>query len=233
MFYDLHMHSCLSPCADDDMTPNNICNMAVLKGLEMIAVTDHNSCKQLPAIDKVAKNLPLRLLYGCEIQTQEEVHVLGIFNELGKSQTIQKWLDERMPNIKNDEDYFGHQYVMNENDELIEKEGRLLLVSIDASIEETIQAIHDFGGKVIIAHVLDRQNSITTQLGFIPDGLAYDGLEVKTNEQKLRVLESHPWIIEESTHWFVDSDAHRLIDISEPDYFLQKHVVRELWGDGK
>ena len=231
MFYDLHMHSCLSPCADDDMTPNNICNMAMLKGLELIALTDHNSCKQLPALDKVASNLPLHVLYGSEIQTQEEVHVLGIFDELSKTTQLQKYLDDKMPNIQNDEDYFGHQYVMNEKDEVIEKEDRLLLVSIDATIEEVVDKIHSFGGKVIIAHVMDRLNSITTQLGFIPDGLDYDGLEIKTLDQKEKVIETHPWISEDSTYWFIDSDAHRLIDISEADHALEKHIANELWGD--
>ena len=71
MFYDLHMHSCLSPCAEDEMTPNNICGMALVKGLELIAVTDHNSVKQLPAVAKVAAGMGLKMLYGCELETAE------------------------------------------------------------------------------------------------------------------------------------------------------------------
>ena len=92
MYYDLHMHSCLSPCASDDMTPNNIVNMALIKELDLIAVTDHNSTKQLPAIDKVARELGLTLLYGVELETIEEVHVLGLFNTLEKSQSFQEWI---------------------------------------------------------------------------------------------------------------------------------------------
>ena len=231
MFYDLHMHSCLSPCADDDMTPNNICNMALIKELDIIALTDHNSTKQLAAIDKVCKELPLKLLYGAELQTSEEVHCLGIFNTLDKALQFQKWIDEKMPKVKNDVNYFGNQWIMNELDEVIEHEDNLLLVSLNASIEETVDAIHEYGGKAILAHVLDRQNSITTQLGFIPMGLAYDGIEVKSNEQKLRVLETHKWIKEEDTVWFIDSDAHQLINISEKDNFLQDSVFERLWGD--
>lgn len=231
MFYDLHMHSCLSPCADDDMTPNNICNMAVIKGLDIIALTDHNSTKQLPALDKVYRDLPLKLLYGSELQTSEEVHCLAIFNTLEKALNFQTWIDDKMPKVANDINYFGNQWIMNEKDEIVSIEDNLLLVSLTASIEETIDAIHKFNGKAILAHVLDRQNSITTQLGFIPMNLPYDGLEVKSNEQKLRVLESHKWIKEDDTIWFIDSDAHRLIDISEKENYLQDSIFNKLWGD--
>ncbi len=231
MFYDLHMHSCLSPCAEDAMTPNNICNMAFIKGLDLIAVTDHNSTKNLPAIDKVASSIGLKLLYGCELETSEEVHVLGLFNTLEKSQKFQEWIDSKMPNVPNDEEYFGYQWIMNERDEKIGDEKRLLLVSLNATLEETTDAVHAYGGRVILAHVLDRANSVTHQLGFIPMDLPYDGLEVKSDEQRLRVIASNPWVTEDSTNWFIDSDAHYLTDINEPDHFLRDSVFKKLWGD--
>ena len=95
------------------MTPNNICNMALIKGLDIIAVTDHNSTRQLPAVHEAAVNCGIRLLYGTEIQTSEEVHVLGLFRKLEDSQTFQTWIDERMPGIKNDPAFFGNQLLMN------------------------------------------------------------------------------------------------------------------------
>lgn len=231
MFYDLHMHSCLSPCADDAMTPNNICNMAFIKGLDLIAVTDHNSTKNLPAVDRVAASLGLKLLYGAELETSEEVHVLGLFNTLEKSQKFQEWIDLKMPEVKNDEEFFGHEWIMNEMDEKTGDETRLLLVSLNATLEETVDAIHEYGGRAILAHVLDRANSVTNQLGFIPMDLPYDGLEVKNDEQRLRVIAANPWITEDSTNWFIDSDAHYLTDISEPDHFLRDSVYRKLWGE--
>ena len=230
MIYDLHMHSCLSPCAEDEMTPNNIVNMAMIKGLELIAVTDHNSTKQLPAVAQVAETLGLKMLYGAELQTIEEVHVLGLFNTLEKSQEFQTWIDERMPDVANDENFFGHQWIMNAMDEKIGDEKRLLLVSLNATLEECTDAVHSYGGRVILAHVLDRQNSVTNQLGFIPMDLAYDGLEVKSEEQRLRVIRDNPWITEDSTDWFISSDAHRLIDISEADHYLRDSVFQKLWG---
>ena len=230
MFYDLHMHSCLSPCAEDEMTPNNICNMALIKGLDVIALTDHNSTKQLSSISKVAKSLNLNFIYGCEIQTVEEVHILGLFDSIEKTNKLQIWIDKHMPVIPNKVDFFGKQEICNELDEVIEIEDRLLLVSIDVSVEDTVKAIHDFGGKVVLAHVLDRENSITHQLGFIPKDLDYDGIEVKSLEQKQRVIDSHPWINEDSTVWFIDSDAHRLIDMSEKENELDDQIFKDWWG---
>lgn len=231
MFYDLHIHSCLSPCAEDEMTPNNICAMALVKGLELIAVTDHNSVKQLPSVAKVAERMELRMLYGCELETAEEVHVLGLFAKLDDAMSLQNWIDSVMSVIPNDVDYFGKQEIMDDNDQIIGSEPRLLLVSLEASLEETIDAIHSHGGKVVLAHVLDRANSVTRQLGFIPPGLKYDGLEVKSLEQKSQVLKTHSWITEDSTEWFIDSDAHRLGDISEPVNSIQESVFARLWGD--
>ena len=231
MFYDFHMHSCLSPCAEDEMTPNNICNMALIKGLEIIAVTDHNSTRQLGSIAKVAEAIGLPMLYGAELESSEEVHVLALFPTLEQAESIQGWIDEHLPGIPNRPDYFGNQLLMDEDDEVIGTEDRLLIVSLTADLEECVKTIHDHGGRAVLAHVLDRSNSVTNQLGFIPMDLEYDGLEIKSLEQKQRVLKTHPWIKEDSTHWFVDSDAHRLTDISEPENVITHDVIRELWGD--
>ena len=231
MFYDFHMHSCLSPCAEDEMTPNNICNMALIKGLDIIAVTDHNSTRQLRSISEVAGEIGLKMLYGTELESSEEVHCLGIFAKLEDAESLQEWIDSKMPNIPNRPDYFGNQLLMDSQDEVTGIEDRLLIVSLTADLAECVDAIHSHGGKAILAHVLDRANSVTHQLGFIPMDLPYDGLEVKTLEQKQRVLKSHPWIKEDSTFWFIDSDAHRLIDMSEPENVITHDVIRKLWGD--
>ncbi|MBQ6450363.1 MAG: PHP domain-containing protein [Solobacterium sp.] len=231
MFYDLHMHSCLSPCAENEMTPNNICNMALIKELDLIALTDHNSTKQLPAFVKAAESTGMKVLCGCEIQTIEEVHILGLFRRLEDTYPFQEWIDMHMPDIPNRTDFFGDQLICDENDQVIGTEDRLLLVSLDVSLEETVDKIHECGGAAVLAHVLDRENSVTNQLGFIPMGLPYDGLEVKTPEQKQRVLDTHPWIRENDTVWLIDSDAHRLIDISEREHEISDKDFSRLWGD--
>ncbi|MBR2990157.1 MAG: PHP domain-containing protein [Solobacterium sp.] len=230
MFYDLHMHSCLSPCAEDEMTPNNICNMAVIKGLDVIAVTDHNSFRQLPSVEIAARRAGIRLIYGAELESSEEVHMLSYFPTLEHTIRFQKWVDDHMPMIRNREDFFGHEWLLDGDDNYRETEKRLLLVSLDASLAECVDAVHEYGGKCVLAHVLDRKNSVTQQLGFIPMDLPYDGLEVKTPEQKQRVLDMHPWIKEDSTVWLCDSDAHRLIDMSEAVNELPAEVLSVLAG---
>ncbi len=231
MFYDFHIHSCLSPCAEDEMTPNNICNMALIKGLDIIAVTDHNSTRQLRSLSKAAEETGIKLLYGTELESSEEVHVLGIFPDLEAAEAFQPWIDERMPGIPNRPDFFGNQLMMDEEDRETGREDRLLIVSLTASLQECVDAIHSHGGRAILAHVLDRANSVTQQLGFIPMDLPYDGLEIKSPDQIQRILKTHPWIKADSTHWFIDSDAHRLVDISEPENIITHNEVNELWGD--
>ena len=231
MYYDLHIHSALSPCAENEMTPNNICNMALIKGLELIAVTDHNSVRQLPAFGECAQKAGIKCLYGAELQTSEEVHVLALFKQLEDALKLQPWIDERMPGIKNNIEFFGDQWVCNSEDEFVEQEERLLLVSLNATLEETIEEIHSLGGRAILAHVLDRENSIMNQLGFIPEGLKYDGLEIKKLEEIPRVLARNPWINEEETVWLTDSDSHRLIDIAEAEHYMTSATFNRLWGD--
>lgn len=231
MYYDLHIHSALSPCAENEMTPNNICNMALIKGLELIAVTDHNSVRQLPAFSVCAERVGIKALFGAELQTAEEVHVLALFRKLEDAMKLEPWLDEHMPVVPNKIDFFGDEWVMNENDEPITQEERLLLVSLDVTLEETIDKIHELGGRAVLAHVMDRENSVTTQLGFIPEGLHYDGLEIKSLEEIPRVLKRNPWIKEDATVWLVDSDAHRLIEISEAEQYMTSDVFNRLWGD--
>lgn len=231
MYYDLHIHSALSPCAENEMTPNNICNMALIKGLELIAVTDHNSVKQLRAFSIAAERAGIKALYGAELQTSEEVHVLALFKRLEDALKLEPWIDEHMPLIPNKIDFFGDQWICNQDDEFVEQEKNLLLVSLTANLEETIEKIHELGGRAILAHVVDRENSITNQLGFIPEDLAYDGLEIKSLGEIPRVLERNPWIKEEETIWLIDSDAHRLIDIAEKENYLTSETFKRLWGD--
>ena len=230
MFYDLHIHSCLSPCADDEMTPANILNMAIIKQLDLIAITDHNTTKQSLAVMAYAVDKDIEIIYGCELQTIEEVHVLGYFKTCEEIIAFQTWIDKKLPIVKNDIKYFGNQYVYNKNQVIASNEENLLLVSLNASLEECIDAIHQYHGKVVIAHVLDRQNSIVTQLGFIPESLSYDGLEIHSIEQKETVLKMHPWISENKTDWFYNSDAHQLIDINEPIYEKTAEQWQRFWG---
>ncbi len=228
MFYDFHIHSCLSPCSENDMTPNNIVNMALLKGLDMIAICDHNTTKQQKAIHEVAKLNSFKIMYGTEIQTIEEVHVCCYFKTLEDIENFQPWIDSKNMKIKNNEDYFGQQLILDSEDNIVGSEEYLLITSLNCTLNELCDAVHQAKGKVVLAHALDRANSITHQLGFIPKDCQFDGIEVKTIEQMNEVLKRHPWI--QNTTWFMNSDAHQLIDISEPCNSMSSVEFQNFWG---
>ena len=96
-YYDFHIHTALSPCGDDDMTPNNIVNMAVLKGLDAIAITDHNTAKNVPACVECAKDKPLVVIPGMEIETAEEIHMLALFDNTDALMRLDKIVSENSP----------------------------------------------------------------------------------------------------------------------------------------
>lgn len=227
-YYDLHIHSALSPCSDDDMTIHNIIQMSLIKELNMISITDHNSLRQYESIQKVSEQYPIDILIGCEIQTKEDIHVLCYFKEYSKINEFQEFLMSRHPGIQNKKEYFGNQYILDELDNVMDEENLLLLVSLDISINELCRVVHEMNGKIVLAHVLDRGNSIITQLGFIPPDLNYDAIEVKNSEQRDRVLASHPWISKD-TLFLYNSDAHHLIDIHEAEFSISEEDFNKFW----
>lgn len=224
IYYDFHIHSCLSPCANDDMTPNNILGMAYIKGLDYIAITDHNSCLNAKAFKDI--DIPVKVLYGIEVETIEEVHVLGLFLDLQKNQEFGEWVSNYLPSVKNDPNYFGNQIIMNSKDEEIGRYDTLLIQSITKSLDEVIDKIHSLKGCVVLAHALDRKNSITYQLGFIPQGIKADAIEVKSVEEINKIKKMHPYL--EDYLFIVDSDAHVLTDISEKDNQLSSLELKRL-----
>ena len=126
---------------------------------------------------------------------------------------VQAWMEGLLLPLKNRSEFFGHQFLLDELDEVIDEEEVLLLQSLNASIDEIVDRIHFFGGVAVLAHAMDRSNSIMTQLGFIPQSLPFDGIEIKNDEQKELLLKLHPWI--KDVIWLKNSDAHRLVDIKE------------------
>lgn len=134
MFVDLHIHSCLSPCADDDMTPANICGMAHLKGLQAIAVTDHNSARNLPYVKEAADYYHLILLPGLEITTREEVHLLGYFPTVEAAMDAGEFFSAHLPPMPNQPAFFGRQLIVNTDDEIVDEETRMLIGATDLSL---------------------------------------------------------------------------------------------------
>ncbi len=206
----MHLHSCLSPCASDDMTPSNICGMAMLKGLQMIAVTDHNSARNLPAAKACADAYGLLLIPGMEITTREEVHLLGYFPNVDAALDFSEFLRGHMPAKKNKPEFFGNQLVMDEDDNTVAIEDELLIGACDLSFNQLVGIIRDRGGVPVPAHINRGSNGLLINLGFVPDDLdltaveGWRGVPCAHTPQAGRVV-------------LHSSDAHYLGDIMEAD----------------
>ena len=164
MYYDLHIHSALSPCGDDTMTINNIFNMSYIKGLELIAITDHNSLKQQNYLEEIINHEILKgkidYIHGVELQSKEEIHILAYFLKDTDLKSIQAWIDSYLIKVPNNPDYYGNQYIFNVNDEIIDHEDNLLISSLDLDIYQIIETIHSFNGIAVLAHVLAKKFGI-------------------------------------------------------------------------
>lgn len=175
---DLHVHTVLSPCGDIEMTPAFIIAKAKESGLGIIGITDHNSTLQCAEIKRIGDREGIFVLCGAEITTKEEVHVLAFVDGEANLEKLQNYLTEHLPKIHNNVGFFGYQLVVNEKEEIIKEEEYLLISAIEQSIEQIEGFVHSLGGIFIPAHVDKRQNSVLSQLGFIPSGLKIDALEL-------------------------------------------------------
>jgi len=204
---DLHIHSCLSPCGDDLMTPNNIARMAYIKGLDVIALTDHNTAGNLPATEKVCRLLGVGFLPGMELTTQEEAHLLAYFPTVGHALSFSDEIYPFLPEIPNRPALFGKQTALDENDEPLYEEPKLLISALSLSLEEVIDRVHANGGLPVPAHINRGANGLLNVLGFLPPGLRVSALEVT------RAL---PCPVDLSGYRVLfSSDAHTLEDILE------------------
>lgn len=207
-FCDLHIHSALSPCADKDMTPNNIVNMAVLCGLHMIAITDHNSIGNVEAAMKVAKDLPITVVPGMELETMEEIHFVCLFPTLEIAREFDGWLSSyRMP-IKNRPEIFGEQLYMNENDEVVGTEDLLLVTATTCSIYDAVPVVRRLGGVIYPAHVDRSSYSVISNFGTVPEDLGFTAVEISSRITKEEALAKYPYL--EKYQIVTDSDSHYL-----------------------
>lgn len=217
VYYDFHIHSALSPCGDDDMTPNNIVNMAKIIGLDAIAVCDHNCAANLPAIERVAQNNDILFIPGIELSTAEEVHLLAYFNNVDTAYEFGEFLYKSLPDMPNNEDFFGHQFIMDENDEIIGKKDKLLISALPFYFDEAVGLIRERGGVAIPAHINKGANSLLENLGFFPPNITFTTVEEWKGEQCAEDLNSYLVL-----H---DSDAHNLADISERENSLDVEKI--------
>ncbi len=212
-YYDLHMHSCLSPCGDNDNTPGNIVGMCALKELNVIALTDHNTCKNCPAVTKIAAEYGITVIPGMELTTSEEVHVVCLFYTLEDAMRFDAYVEEHQLPIPNDTLRFGDQIIMNEKDEQIGTVDHLLLAATDISFTECYDLVHSFNGIMIPAHIDKPSDSVTSQLGFVPEGSKFTCFEIANKDNLEKMYRINPYL--KSCNAINDSDAHYLWLIHE------------------
>ena len=218
---DMHIHTCLSPCADLEMSPKNIVKEAKKKGLDIIGICDHNSAENFPAVEKSANREGIKVIGGIEITSREEVHVLALFENERDLFLMQESVYSKLHGI-NDEDRYGLQVVVNEKDEVLGFNKKLLIGATDLSIEEVIDLIHQFNGIAIAAHVDRESFSIISNLGFIPEDLELDALEIVDPSKSDDIKTGKDYV------YITSSDAHFINDIGKRyTCFLMKETTFE------
>ena len=217
-YYDLHIHSCLSPCGDNDNTPNNIVGMGVLAGLQIMALTDHNTCRNCPAFFEAAKKQGIIPVAGMELTTAEDIHMVCLFPDLESAMAFDREIQERRILIPNRTDIFGDQWVMDGQDQVIDSEPNLLSNATTVSVEEAPRLTERYGGVCYPAHIDRQANGIIATLGFLPPDTPFSTVELHDGDKEAEYRQSH---IGDATRVVIGSDAHVLWDISEKGAWLE------------
>ena len=217
---DLHIHSCLSPCGDEDMTPGNIVGMALLNGLNIVALTDHNSTKNCPAFFKIAKAHGVIPVAGMELTTSEDVHAVCLFRDLESAMSFGEYVDKQRFKIKNESDIFGRQLIMDENDEMCGEEEYLLINASYLSLEDAYREVSSLGGVCYPAHIDRSSNGIISMLGDFPPEPHFTAFELNNETSLQGCLAKYPILTERSLVHVTSSDAHYLTDISEEGFAI-------------
>lgn len=211
-YYDLHIHSCLSPCGDNDMTPNNIAGMGVVAKLDIMALTDHNTCRNCPAFFKTAQQNGIIPVAGMELTTAEDIHLICLFEKLENAMEFDAFVNSHRIPIKNRVDIFGEQLIMNEDDEIIGTDENLLPNATDITVDDAPAAVEKFGGICYPAHVDREANGIIATLGIFPDSPYFPCAEFHDYEKIEKYRADYGICADKPA--VISSDAHYLWDIS-------------------
>lgn len=218
LYYDFHIHSCLSPCGDNDMTPNNIVNMAALKGLDAIAITDHNCGENARAAIEAATELPITVIPGMEIETSEEIHMVALFKDVEALGRMQEIVMSKLPPIKNKPALFGEQIIMDKHDKIIDFKEQFLITACSMNVFETVDTVRSLGGVIFPAHIDKLSYSLISNLGSIPEELELTTVEIKKNPIPQNLTDMG---ISSKYNVLHNSDAHYLWDISEKENYIE------------
>jgi len=226
---DLHVHTCLSPCGELDMSPRAIVEAAQRKNLDIIAICDHNTAENITAVFRAAARAGRpKILAGLEVCTAEEVHILTLFDSPLKAEDMQALVYAHLPPRTNRPEIFGEQVIVNENDEVEGFNDRLLIGATDLDLDSVVEETHQRGGLAIASHVNREAYSLLGQLGFVPPGLALDGFEISAFSKLDQILEQYPDLAGRPI--ISSSDAHCEDDIGSAytEFFLANPDLNEI-----
>lgn len=228
MTYDLHIHSCLSPCADNDITPASIAGFAKLNGIDLIAVTDHNSALNLLAAKKACDAYGVLFVPGIEVNTAEEIHMLTYFKDVKSALEMGRILYEHLPGYPYDPELWGEQLVMNEDDYILETLDKLLSGATSLDIYQVKALCEGLGGIAVPAHADRDSFSILSVLGMVPEDLLFEAIEIQRPEHTLPGYLKRGRV-PQGIEVLTSSDAHSLAGIPEyPRILGENSVMRRL-----
>lgn len=218
VYYDLHLHTCLSPCGDEDMTPWNTVNMAKILGLDMIAVTDHNSCGNCRSAMKVGESAGITVVPGMELCTAEEVHCICLFDDIDKAEGFSEYVKTTMLPVRNREEIFGRQLFMDDADGVLGTQEILLTTASSISIDSLPEIVKEYGGVCFPAHINRESYSVLSSLGDFPPELAVKAFELTPDADEKHYIEKYNYLTGKKL--LRSSDAHYLENMREREFYL-------------
>lgn len=224
LYYDLHVHSCLSPCGDNDMTPANIAGMAFTCGLNVVALTDHNTTKNCRAFCHACRGYGIIPIPGAEITTAEDIHIVALFPSLERAESFDDALQQYRILYKNKPEIFGEQRIMDEEDNILGIDEYLLSNATLLPLEEAVALARSFDAVVYPAHVDREANGMIAVLGDIPKELNFTAVEFRDLSQYETYCQRYSL---DGMRIVSDSDAHVLWDVNEAENFLEWEDIDE------
>ena len=215
--FDLHMHSCLSPCGGAENTPADLAAMCALAGLDVVALTDHNSSGNCPALLQVAEGTGLTVVPGMELCTAEEAHVVCLFPSLEAAMSFSAAVALTLPPVNNRPDIFGEQLLMDADDEIVGQQDILLTTASSISVEEVLPLARSFGGTAFPAHIDRDSYSVTAALGDIPP-VGFQAVEITARGDVPALVARYPEAAGKPL--LLNSDAHYLHQLGDPSAWL-------------
>jgi PHP family Zn ribbon phosphoesterase len=225
---DLHIHSVLSPCGGLEMSPQSLMKQARERGIEIIAITDHNSCENSRVYAKAAQNFGIAYIYGVEVQSAEEIHTVALFENAEQACAFSCELYDSLLPIDNDPEFFGDQVILDEKNNIKRFVKKALINSSIWTLETVFKKINQHGGFYFPAHVDVTTYSLLGQLGFIPAEAEIDAFGITAACDVNELFERYPILQDYSL--IRCSDAHYLQDIGSgsTQFYLQQPTLKEI-----